>query len=319
MPAKIKIQWSDLLAAARRLWSELGRAPTPNAVNEAAGGGATNRIVHVITAVGIEHGQHVTLYASLPDDLRALIKDPKDRPDPLPEVNCSPALAAVVRDAMAQTAAACEAAEREARIEAERLVAEGEVRMAVELGAMYQRLQASAADVEAEAHAHASAVADYERRLGETTTALASAREEIAGRTRELEHAAGECENARAGEQEARAHRERTLEQNQTQSAAYAVSLAAVTERALRAEAERDAVGQVRERLREELEKHRVATDVAAERSDKEITGLRAELAAAQQALHAAEQKRVVAEALLAEARAGRAPRTDRVRRAKAR
>lgn len=305
MPAKTKFEWSYLLEVVRRLWSELGHAPSVHAVNEAAGGGATNRIEHVITAVGIEHGQHVTLYATLPEDLRKLITDPKDRLDAVPEVDecCSPALATAIRDAMMQVAAACGAAERATRADAERLVGEAEARMAAELAAMSQRLQESAADVEAEARRRADAVAASEHLIGVLKTDVAATHAELSGRHRELDVIREELRCARKDALAERARCEQSLQQQQAESAAYAASLAAVTERALRAEAERDVVRELGERLTREFDALRRTTDEAAARSEREITQLRAELAASRQAHQDADRLRAVAEALLAEAR----------------
>jgi len=307
MPAKIKYGWSVLLDVVRLLWSELGRAPTPNAVREAAGGGGTIRVEQVITAVGIEHGLHLTLYHELPEDLRKLVDDPKDRLESLPDVKCSPPLAAVVREAMVQIVVACETVERNALREAERLVTEGKESAAKEVAAMNRRLLASAGDAEAEARAHAAAAADYERRLGETDTERATARAYAANAIRERDQLAIELARAERGKQDARVRREQAVEQNKADAERHGADLVAVTERALRAEAERDAAGQLRERLTRELEAQRAAAEVAAERSNKEIQELRAELANARDACNVADQKRAVADALLTHAPAVRA------------
>lgn len=309
MPAKIKYEWSTLLDIVRHLWRELGRAPTPNAVSEAAGGGAPNRIADAITAVGIEHGLHLSLYDKLPKDLQALIKPPKDGADALPEVDCSPALATVVREVMAQIATACATAERIARRDAAQLVEEAETRTATELAAMHDRLHAGATDAETAARMYADEVARYERRLGIMSSELASARTEASGLRRELDHVNAEVQRARQTESETCRRWEQGLEQQQAESAAHATNLAAVTERALRAEAERDAERKLGERLTGELDALRRTMDEASAQSESELAGLRAELAASKQSHQDAERLRAVAEAVLAESRAGRAER----------
>lgn len=307
MPAKIKHEWSVLLDIVRRLWSALGSAPTPHAVSKEAGGGATSRIQQAITAVGIEHGLYASLYAELPDDLRRLIQVPADRPDALPEVEGSPALASAVRDALAQIASACGAAERNVRRDAERFVAEAETRMAAERAAMSRRLQASAAEADAEALAHAEFAAELQWRLGTMGTDLATARAEREGYQRELIEVRSALHNAQVTEFETRGQWEQRLEQQRAESATYAASLAAVTERALRAEAERDAVREHADRLATESDGLRRAMAEAAARSESEIAGLHAEVAAARQAHQDADRLRAVAEALLAESRTARA------------
>lgn len=303
MPAHTKITYAVLLTIVRRLWDELGHAPSANAVSKAAGGGASARIHHAITAVGIEHGLNVRLYATLPEELRVLVTEPKAPADSGPDADGTPELAEAVHSAVAQLRSACAAVERKAREDAEERVAAAEARMAADLDAMDRRLREAAADADAAAQTHAEAAAEYERQLKELSTDLAGAREEVAGRKREHEHLARELEVARANEREAQRQREKALAEQQSAAERFAGELATVTERALHAEAERDAARQLSDRLAADLDRVRSDADAAIARATAEVAGLRAELTAAQQALHDVERARAVADALLAASR----------------
>jgi len=299
MTAHIKTDWPTVVNSIRALWSESGVRPSRKAVYKAVGGSYT-RIEQAIDAVGIEHGYNTHLYASLPEELRALIRDPMDSSDPRPQGWGDPTIPDSVRESVEQIMAAWPQSVRTVATEAERRATDVSEHAAGEIGAMQQRLIESAQYADVTRLECAELVAHYERDLGKANASLGIAREEFAGRLRDMERAAEEAARG------AQLQNVRTLEQHHEASTAAAADLAVATARALAAEAKLAGAEQLIARLTGDLD-HAHANSVAAiTRISDETRDLRADVAAARDAQRQAEVGYAGAAAQLAEVLAER-------------
>ncbi len=299
MTAHIKTDWATLVNAIRALWSVSGVRPSSKAVYKAVGGSYT-RIEQAIDAVGIEHGYNTQLYASLPEELRALIRDPMDSADPRPQGWGDTTIPASVREGVEQIMAAWPQSARAATTAAELRATVAFEHAAAEVGSMRQRLLESAQDADVARLECAELVARHEREIGKVDASLGIAREEFAGRLRDMERAAEEV--ARGAQMQV----VRTLEERHEASVAAAADFAAATARAVKAEAKIEASEQVIARFTVDLDRAHASSAAEAARFSDQSRDLRAELAAARDAQRQAELGCAVSAARLTEVLAHR-------------
>lgn len=307
MPAQTKHDWNDLLTATRLARKAAGgKRPSVNAVSKAAGGGSTKRIEQAITAVEIENGFQLALLDTLPADLRALIKDPRDEMGTPAPGGAADSLPGDVRESLEQVAVTVALALRATAAVADSGTADAIARADADVRDMYQRLLERDEDIDVTLREQAERVADYERHQGEVNLSLGAAVAELANTNRELDGTKADLERAREAERDARAQWERVVEQQGTTSAATTANIISLTERALRAEATRDAAEHRLTGSVAELELIRSKCEAAALKTDAELQVLRLDLATAHQAHHDADRARAVSEALVAEMRSER-------------